>query len=183
MPLRLIPITSLLVAAALSIAPAAAREFTAEEKAGLAEAVAAFDTAMVDGDFATIVETIPPKVFENIASGAGIEVDALRDLVIEQMEESLKVVTIDEFGMDLDAAQYLETADGTPYALIPSVTVVNTNSDAGSIKVSSSTFAFIDEDVWYLMSVDQAQQIGILKAVYPSFADVDFPQPTTEAVQ
>jgi hypothetical protein len=52
----------------------------------------------------------------------------------------------------------------------------------GKIKATSSTLGLLDEETWYLVRVEDAQQVEILKEVYPAFADVEFPTGSMEPV-
>ena len=82
------------------------------------------------------------------------------------MDESLKTVTIVSFGMDLEQATYAETADGTPYVLIPTETVIDLG-EQGKIRASSQTLGLLDEGEWYLVRIEDAATMAALKAIYP----------------
>ncbi len=161
-------------------APADARPLTGAEKDRLQQTVAAFDEAMRDEDYEKIADTIPPRVMEFIAKQAGLEVDALRAMVIQQMEATLATVEIEDFGMDMDTLKEAELANGAPYALIPTETVM-TSEAAGTMRVQSETLALLDDDKWYLVRVDDLQQVAILRQVYPEFSAVEFSGGTVEA--
>jgi hypothetical protein len=173
---------AVLAAALLGLAvPAFARDLTEAENLVLAEAVAHFDAAMGANDMATIIETVPPRVLASIAEQHAIEIDALRQAIVEQAELAMSAVTIVSFGMDLDAAEHEELADGTPYVLIPTETVLDAGQ--GKMRVRTKTLALLDEEDWYLLRVDDEQQLTILQTVYPDFAGVAFAPGTMEAVQ
>ena len=165
----------------LTLAPAVAREFTDDEKADLAVAVADFNTAMTDQDWATVMAIVPPKVLEKFAADAGITKEQLLEQMSALMEQSLEQVTIDSFGMDLEQATYAETGDGTPYALIPTETVVDLG-EQGKIRASSQTLGMYDEGEWYLVRTEDAATLAALKAIYPSYADLEVQPGTTEPV-
>lgn len=167
--------------AVLAIAPAAAREVTEEEAAALSEAVDAFDTAMQTKNIEGITAVVPPKVLDKIASQNGLTSEALMEAMVQQVGQLMENVTLTDFGMDLDAAEYLETADGTPYALIPTHTTID--AGAGKVDSSATTLGLLDGEDWYLVRTDDAATIAILKEVYPQFADVEFPQGTLEPAQ
>src|SRR5690606_34122935 len=117
------------------------------------QTVAAFDKAMRDEDYDKVADTIPPRVMEFIAKQAGLEVDALRTVVVQQMEAALAAVDLEEFGMDMDALKQAELADGEPYALIPTETVMNSEA-TGRMRAKSETLALLDEGQWYLVRVN-----------------------------
>jgi hypothetical protein len=157
-----------------------ARSLTEAETASLAATVDAFDSAMRSNDLAAVVETIPPRVLEHIAAGAGVGVDELRGLLIKQMGEVLAQATIDSFEMDLAKADHRELEDGIPYALVPTETVMTI--DGSKTAMRSHTLALLDEGIWYLVRVSDAKQLEILRQVYPEYVGVEFPRGSMEAL-
>jgi hypothetical protein len=176
------------IAAALAIilalaAPALAQEVSAEQKQALVERVDSFHAAMAANDMRAIMGVIPPKVLEKVAGNFGVTVEQLIEATQQQMDEALKTVTIVSFGMDLETAEFFTLADGTTYALIPSETVIDMGAAAGGkIRATTSTLGLLDGLTWYLVRIDDAAQVAILKEVYPALADVEFPTGTTEPV-
>jgi hypothetical protein len=159
-------------------APAAARPASDAEIAALEQRIASFDAAMRDGDYAAIVTVIPPPVLQRIADDAKVPVDQLEAALAGQMEEILKTVTLVSFGMELEAAEHRELADGTPYLLIPTETVMEAEG-MGRMKVESFTLAMLDGGNWYLVRTGDAAMVGILRQVYPQFTGVAFPADST----
>lgn len=158
---------------ALLAGGAYAREFTSSEKDGLKTQVTQFNTAMSSLDFDVIGATIPPKVLSHIAKTAGVSDEQLKLAIGAQMKQALAAVKIVDFSMDLEKAEYRETPDGTPYALLPTVTRMDASGT--KMEASSSTLALMDEGKWYLLRIDSPNQLSILRAVYPAFAAVEVP--------
>src|SRR5690606_7322856 len=117
-----------------SLAPAVARPLTGAEDAALAAKVAAFDAAMREGDFAAIIEVIPPAMLDHIAREANVPSEDLIAALRAQMDEMFATVELVSFGMDLAAAEERELADGSPYVMIPTSTVMELEG-MGRIKV------------------------------------------------
>ncbi len=162
-------------------APAAARELTADEKAALAERVDAFKTSVASGDFGSTLKATPPRIYAFIAEQAGVTADEVVAQAEVQIREAMGAVSLDDFKVEMASARYLETSDGTPYALIPTETTM-TMPDLGSVRTTSETLALLDSGAWYLMRVERQQQLLILREVYPAFADVEIPVGTTEVL-
>nr|WP_210317074.1 hypothetical protein [Oryzicola mucosus] len=160
---------------------AVARPITPAERTALTDTVARFDAAMRGTDLEAIAQTVPPKVLDHIAKQANVTVEQLRTTLIDQIKTALAADTIDSFKMDLAEAEFLELPDGKPYVLIPTETVVKTES--GKMAVGGKTLAFMDGDSWYLVRVSEPQQVNILRAVYPEFATIEMPEGTMKAVQ
>ncbi len=163
--------------------PVFAAEFTDEQLEGLAARIESFDAAMEASDMSEVMDVVPPKVLDKIAANFNVTTEQLIEATQQQMDQVMKDVEIVSFAMDLEAAEFFETADGTPYALIPTETVMDLGEAAGGrVKATSSTLGLFDEETWYLVRVEDAQQVAILKEVYPAFVDVEFPTGSMEPV-
>lgn len=175
--------TLALLPLALLAAPALAQDVTDEDRAAIEARIAQFDDAMGQGDMAALFGYMPPKLMAYIAEQAGVPVEGLEDAVRAQLDAAMATVTVDEFGMDLDAATFQETPEGgRTYGLIPTTTTMTVDG-AGTMRAESQTVALEDEGEWYLVRVDDPTQVAIIKAVYPEFADVEFQPGTMEAVE
>ncbi|MBB2906889.1 hypothetical protein [Agrobacterium pusense] len=175
---RLLSCLFLLIAVAC---PVSARDLSPAEQERLRAQIERFSAALNAQDFETVGKTVPPKIFEFIASDAGVTVEQLRSALTAQMQMALAAVKITEFTMDARAISLTETPDGTPYALIPTKTVMETGGQ--TIEAKSHTLALIDGSDWYLLRVSDQQQVTILRKVYPSFATVEFPDDSTQTVK
>jgi hypothetical protein len=169
-----------LLALTLLVAPSIAREATDAEKTALTDTVGSFDTAMKANDIDFLINALPPKMLAEMAAQFGITVDELKTAAIEQSKLAMESVTIITFSMDVANAKYAALADGMPYALIPTETVMDAGT--GKIKAVSETLAVLDEGTWYLLRID-AGQLPILHKAYPGFADVALSAGTMEPVE
>ncbi|MDR6103361.1 hypothetical protein QE369_003558 [Agrobacterium larrymoorei] len=97
------------------------------------------------------------------------------------MQIALASVKLLDFDMDFDRATYKQAPDRMPFVLIPSRSLMETKGQ--KIEAKTATLALIDDGTWYMVRIDDAQQINIVRAVYPSLATVEFPEGTMEAVQ
>lgn len=155
------------------VQPVLSRDISPSEQDSLRQQIERFNSALNGQDFETVGKTVPPKIFESIARDAGVTVEQLRSALTTQMQMALAAVKITEFTMDKQAIRLEQTPDGTPYALIPTKTVMETNGQ--TIEANSHTLALMDGTDWYLLRVSDQQQVTILRKVYPSFATVEFP--------
>jgi hypothetical protein len=170
---------------ALPLAPASpawARALNPQEKADLAKTVTEFDTAMRESRFDKIVETMPPRVLGVMAGRAGVPVAQMRDALIATSKNLMESVKMPAFGMDLAKTEYKELPSGTPYAVIPTSTIIESGPST-RIKQNIHTIALLDGGKWYLVRIDDAKQIAILREAYPEFTGVEFPRGTMEAVK
>ena len=161
--------------------PGVAQQLDDAQKAALAARIEMFDAAMKASDMTGVLGVVPPKMLEKIAAANSVTIEQLMVATQQQIDEALKSMTIVSFGMDLEAAEFLALADGTPYALIPTETVMDLG-ESGKYRAKSSTLGLLDGATWYLVRVEDPQQVALLKEVYPGFADVVFPTGSMEPV-
>ena len=164
---------------------ATAKEIPAANKAGLVAAIDTFEAAMKNRDFTKIINgSVPPTLLQFIAAKAGIkgsELDKFKDLIKMRMVNALTRGKIVSFGMDKKTITCHELADGKFYALIPTQTVMDLNGKHW--KVTGQTLGFEEKGHWYLMRVANAQQVGMVRAVYPQFKKVEFKVGSVEEVK
>lgn len=153
-------------------APALAQ--TDEQRAALAARIESFDAAMKASNMAEIMSVVPPKVLDKLAATYKVDKQQLIDGMQQQIDAAMAGITLESFGMELDKAEFSTLADGTLYGLVPTETVMDLG-EQGKFKANASTLALLDGDTWYLVRVEDPQQVALLKEVYPAFADVTFP--------
>ncbi len=176
---RLVGIAALVVGLGTS---AFAAELTDAQNAALQARIDGFDAAMAASDMAEIMGVVPPKVLEKIATTYGVTTEQLVAATQEQFTEVMKTVTFVSFDMDLEGATIATLPSGTPYALIPTETVMDLGANGGKMRSTASTLGLLDGDTWYLVRTEDGQQVQMLKEIYPEFADVEFPKGAMEPV-
>lgn len=77
--------------------PAAARQLTEAEQAGLTKAIDAYGRATMSKNAEKIVATIPPRVLNVFAGTAGIEASQIKETLVAQTKELMKTNKISEF--------------------------------------------------------------------------------------
>ena len=162
--------------------PVVAQELTDAQRQGLAARIESFDAAMLASDMTTVMGVIPPKVLEKIATTYNVTTEQLIAAAQEQIDAAMAEVKIESFSMDLEAGEVGQLADGTTYVLLPTETVIDMGDAGGKFRSNTKTLGLAEGDTWYLVRIDDAQQVAIFKEVYPAFADVEFPAGTMEQV-
>jgi hypothetical protein len=173
---------NLAVLACLSVATPAMAEITAAERAEVSSRVAAFSAEVVEMDVAAMFDFLPPKMLQQIATQAGGTVEQLRAAAQAAGQHALQGARISDYAMDVDGATAAVTPDGArDYLLIPTMVVVE--AETMRIRVDTHTLAFRDDGQWYLLRVQEASHIAILRQAYPEFAGVDFPAGRTTTLE
>jgi hypothetical protein len=180
-------IKAALLAPSLLATPTFANPIPAADRAALSERIAAFDAAFRSGNISVLSDFLPIK----IRSGQSVTTeDTVNPATQEQVNLGPTTVTAvapstdyDEYHLDLTAAIWQMTPDGSRgYALIPTHTEFTLMS-AGRMRFDSNTLAFAENGTWFLMRVDDPAQVQLLTAAYPEFTGVTFQPDSITAVE
>lgn len=158
----------------LLAAPAVARELTADERAGLQARVDSFEAAFERGDMDAVFTVIPPGILAATSETYDLTEAQVLAAMKQALGEAMKTASIEEYRIDLAAATVGETSEGRVYVLIPTTAYIRRDGQAEAQRSDTVTLAFRDGDGWYLVRIDDVQQVGILETAYPDFEGVDF---------
>ena len=150
---------------------------TPSEAAALNVAINQFESDFFSGDYIALANGIPPKIITLIAERSGMDPEILKMVVADQMEATMKQVAIKAYSMDQDQAMWDNTGSGRSYALIPTELQM-TLPEGQSARSNTYTLAFSDDGTWYLVRIDDLQQVEMLAEAYPDFKGVSFPKAT-----
>lgn len=174
-------IAALLTGLVMSSA-AGARDLTDAETATLGAAVEMYDKAMEGKDVPILVKAIPPRIIKQMAEHDKASEDDIRKALGDLIGQTLEALPVHSFTMDMAKAEHGHLADGTPYLLIPTETVMTTGGE-GKTRMRTATLALLDDGVWYLVRGSDAQQVASLREAYPEYEAVAFPDATMELVK
>ncbi|WP_299024732.1 hypothetical protein [uncultured Sulfitobacter sp.] len=175
-------IRTLLIAATLFVAACAAPyNLPSQDRADIAQRIASFERAFVRGNTTEIINVVPPRMITAIAARGGVSERVLRREMAKLTREATAKIKVVSFGMALDQAKFLTTPSGRPYGLIPTQTVVQTPNGT-KLQSNNSTLTLEDGGKWYLIRIDDAQQIDLMREVYPDFKGVSFSKGTTKVI-
>jgi len=153
--------------------------FSSADRAKVEARVADLNRMMAAGDMAGAMDVVPPRLFQTIAARAGVSEAEFRAAMREMIAAQMQSVSLVSYNMDMAAATPIRTPDDArTYLLIPTMTVMEVNGQR--VKSTTSTLALEDEGEWYLIRVDDANQVALIRELWPEFAAVEFPVGTTE---
>ncbi|WP_233503360.1 hypothetical protein [Sphingomonas psychrotolerans] len=172
----------LLALAGVAPSPVAAQGITQTDRAAIENRIGAFDKMMREGRTGDSLDFVPPRLLGVIAKKFGLSPADVKPSFRQQVAEAMKHVKIVSFRMVLSNG----TAGATPnksrnYMLIPTETVVEVPG-TGRLLSKSSTLAFQDNGIWYLVRIGEAEQVLVLREAYPEFAGVEFPSGSTTPI-
>ncbi len=173
----------ILLAAGLALAASTsgfAREATEADKATVADRAAGFAAVFTNKTYGKLIDYVPPKIFEAIATQSGRPVGDVRAAAADQMK-GLEAVEFRDMSMDVEGATYAETSSGRSYALIPTRATITASGQ--TMKFESTTVAIEDEGAWYLVRIDDPSQTEILQRAMPDFEGIEFPEGRIETVE
>ncbi len=163
--------------------PCFAAGINEDERAALAVRIESFGEAMRDSDMDAVLGVVPPQMLEAVAAQFGVTVEALIEATQTEIDRAMAQVELVSYGMSLDQAEFATLPDGMTYALIPTETVMDLAEEGGWVRSQTTTVALLEEGTWYLVRIDDEQQVAILRQVYPGFVEVTFPQGQMELVE
>jgi len=159
-----------------------AQQIAPADRAVIESRIAAFDAAMKAGRIEQSIDFIPLRLLRVMAQKVGLPEAQLKAMVAAQAAAAVDGMIFLSFGMDLPAAKVATTPDKSrTYMLIPTQSVIAI-PNAGKMQSKTSTLALKDEGQWFLIRIDNAQQVTLLRSAYPEFSGVDFPSGSTAIV-
>lgn len=178
--------TLMLLVATLSIAlcgaPALAQSVTEADRTQIQARIDQLSGMINQGDMVGAIDVVPPRLQALISTRFGIPRDQLKPAMQQAMGPMLAQLKIDGYGMELASAQVLSTpTGGRTYLLIPTWTEM-TIQGAGRFRSDTLTLGWQDEGRWYLIRVEDAPQVAMLREAYPELAGVEFPTGTTRSL-
>ena len=150
------------------------------QKAQLADVVADFGNAFRTKDSASVVAAIPPRFIAFVAKQVGVTPGDLRSTLADDTAKTMREAEVLSFAIDVENAKYQTLADGSVIALVPTETVMRV--DGQKYQANSDTLAITEGGRWYLMRVGSAQQIQVLRDIYPELSSVHLSSPKMKAV-
>ena len=163
-------------------AQADASNFSQEQKLQLDQTISDFVNAMDAKNYNEVVSlSIPPNVLEYLAGMGGVELSLIKPQVSKMMRTAMESIDTFDYQFLKDDTEFYTLSDGSQYALIPSV--VNMSAMGQTLRSYEDTFAMYDDNRWYLVRVSDANQVRIMRAVYPQYSVVKFKPGRLEQVQ
>ncbi|MEM7301871.1 MAG: hypothetical protein AAF468_12365 [Pseudomonadota bacterium] len=170
--------TCLLILAFIAAFPVNARSLSEVEKQDLAVLAQRYEAAYLKRNYWFLGASVPPRVMKRYVEGRGaadMKPDRWVALFVADSKEVERQIgaTIETFELNFDRARFEEAADGEPYAILPSVSVVALR-DGNRFELKSPYLALIDGGKWYLINVGFGGTMGSVKGIYPSFDEIEF---------
>ncbi len=138
------------------------------QEASLRSTVTRYDRLMKAGDFVGLYGYTPPKLRAEIARKHGVSQWRVRREMGKLLRGTRGVISVEHAAMHMDRARVRKMRDGKPYVIIPYT--VRMRVAGRLVSERSRTVALMDGGRWYLVRVQEKEQIQLLRAAYPAFA-------------
>lgn len=161
--------------------PVRADDWSISDKNALKKQLNVYESALINGDFKTVIGLVPDRLVALISQPAGVSVAELKAVMADQTKAGMRDVNLISFKFDLEHAIFDVTEIGRIYALIPTTTIFTI--DDTTLQGDSHTLAITEETVWSLIRVNNAEQIAQINSAYPDFNGVEFPTGSTRVVE
>ncbi|WBU52223.1 hypothetical protein [Paracoccus sp. SCSIO 75233] len=145
---------------------------TEDAKQSLEARVNAFDRDLTQGNMASVVEYLPPKMIDMLAEEVGAPPEFLKAAVGSMIEGMTQEIDIVGYS-DISQALVGTTSTGMPYALIPGAARFTAGGE--TFTDQSTTLALMDEGEWYLVGLSDAETVEDVREAYPEFRTVTLP--------
>lgn len=167
---------------ALLLLPAAAFAQSDADRAAIAELAGRFETVTRNADMAGSLQMLPPTLIDSIAAQLNITREEYVGHMIQAAEQTAALIQVREVEIDMEAMDWHEAPDGTPYALIPTRSVVEVREAPGAADVTvleedSRTLALKDGGEWHLVRLGSDKQQDSVRMAFPNLHAEDFPLP------
>ena len=150
--------------------------------AALSAALLVLQAMTAEARYDDVVAVVPPRIVAAIAKKNGVTVENLKPAIAAVITAALAAAKVESFSIDISQAKYKELPDGSPYALIPTKTVIDAG-DKGRFAESTFSLAIIDDGKWYVIRVNDVANLIIMRSVYPEFAGVELPSGSMEILK
>jgi hypothetical protein len=131
-----------------------------------------FARAFWNKDFAASIDMVPPPILDRIIADNNLDPATFRSMQLEQLENVADQIEIKSFDVVTETMTTGFTMTGRAYAMAPTQLIV-TLANGFELELPSQTLFFEDNNVWFILRLDQPGQIDMLKAVYPEFTGID----------
>lgn len=166
-------VAALLVAFALTpIAQAAA--LSPEQETGLAARIDSFEAALMATDMAAAIAVVPPKVVEHVAAKHNVTVAEVVSAGQAQLERTFGQAKLLAVELAYEPERLVILPEQLAFVTLPTRLKVDLGANGGIITATSQTLGLLDGDTWYLVSLDNAEQVDVLRQLYPALAEIDF---------
>ncbi|MDO5612280.1 MAG: hypothetical protein Q4G14_03440 [Paracoccus sp. (in: a-proteobacteria)] len=163
--------------------PIAASPLPGDERQALARRAFAYDQLLMQGNPPALRQFHPPRMADALAADNERALARMIQASDQAFGDTVPGVLV-VGRMRVDRAGIGTTDDGTPFALIPTLTLIAFGRPGGSgasTVVQGVTLAFHQDGQWYFLRLTSAQTNEALRRAYPQFRGVPLPYPAGDA--
>ncbi|WP_336276570.1 hypothetical protein [Bartonella sp. CB178] len=150
-----------------------ASSLTKVQRSELSSLVVGANEAIKNKNFEIISTYMPGRIYKEMARRLNTTEDNLRHGLLKRLRAQFGNLPAGAYHLDEKNIDYLETGNGTFYALIP------TTLETKDLIIQYKTLAIFDKKQWYLIYGGQKTlQNPVFLEIYPDFSKVHLPKET-----
>mgnify|MGYP000450794355 CR=1 FL=1 len=189
--MRLNPLSAAILGLALTLSSCGASKDDASSAASqiseelaserLVETVSEFEAVFLAGQIGDTLKFMPPKVKSVFLKAAGGSETRLKTEIQQTWEDALQVISLEEFSFDMSDTSVSKLENGQIYKTIPTYMLMGINADPDTvIEAKSETVAILMDNNWYMVRLDEPEQVKLFRRSYPEFASLEISEATME---
>jgi hypothetical protein len=151
-----------------------AAALSAEQEAALAQRIDSFETALMATDMEAAIAVVPPKVVEHIAAKHNVTIAEVIAAGQVQLERTFGQAKLLEVELAYEPERLVTLPEELAFVTLPTRLKVDLGDERGIVTATSETLGLLDDDTWYLVSLDNVEQVAVIRQLYPALAEIDF---------
>lgn len=165
-----------------SIMVANARSATDEELKMLTDATNDYANALQSANFDAVLNAIPPRIIQQLASQSKVDQEQFRQIMVNQMKQLATTYKVDNITIGQSKKRSGEFEDGTPYYIIPTDFVITSNGTEKN-QIKGELVAILDNNHWYFVRGDDATTLSTMSAAFPGFEKIKLTAPEVKKLE
>lgn len=164
---------ALLLLLTLGPVPAAAKDVKKGMKMDrtiLVERINSLTKAMRTNDINTQLAFMPPRLVQAMAKQSNQSTIALKARMVKVMTPLLAKVQVESVEMNFKEMTVSAAGASRPFALLPTVIVMNLVDKAARYRKVTNYIAVMDDGKWYFDRVDNPAKFRTMSQLYPALA-------------
>ncbi|UXN08045.1 hypothetical protein [Bartonella sp. HY761] len=147
-------------------------DWNESEKAQLQKEISNLISNFQSKDFKKLISLTPPAIYEQMANELDIDIDAIKEILINMNTESYKNIMSVKLQFNPNDVDYRQLSNGEKYAIIPMSSEVEMR-DGNKKKSELPTVALMIDSKRYFVNAKGHEQLELLKTLYPQFKDIN----------
>jgi hypothetical protein len=164
--------------------PVIAEPLTQEEQALLNDTRDRFIEGLIVFDVDVMMSIVPPRIVDFLAEANGVTPAELKESLRQELTQSRDEISFSNMRLETEGLDATRSEDGgEAYVWGFARSAVEMTVSGTKFRAEGHTLALLEGGAWYLVRLAEAGEIEMMRALYPFFAKVEFPESTMMQVE